>query len=92
MMKKLSQFHMHLTFLPSFLLPPPISPSSLHLSFIPLSLLPPTISPCVQPQMYDKLKFFRESEVYWAPANTTSGLYNQLSDYKYREIPRSQIE
>lgn len=73
--------------------------SSLHLSTAcPPSIspraCPPSISPAcppTQPQQYDKLKFFKESEVYWAPANTTSGLYNQLSDYKYREIPRNQI-
>ena len=44
-----------------------------------------------QAQGYDKLKFFQEMDIYWAPATTTSGLYTQLAEYKYREIPRHQI-
>lgn len=44
-----------------------------------------------QARGYDKLKFFQETDIYWAPATTTSGLYTQLSEYKYREIPRHQI-
>ena len=40
---------------------------------------------------YDRLKFFKESETYWSPATTTSGLYAQLYENKYRELPREQI-
>lgn len=40
---------------------------------------------------YDHLKFFKESETYWSPATTTSGLYAQLYENKYRELPREQI-
>ena len=45
----------------------------------------------IQVQGYDKLKFFKEADIYWTPATTTSGLYSQLFEYKYRELLRSQI-
>ena len=45
----------------------------------------------VQDPKYNKLKFFIEDQIYWAPASTTSDLYSQLASKKYREIPRSQI-
>ena len=45
----------------------------------------------LQTHEYHKLKFFVEDQTYWAPASTTSGLYAQLADKKYREIPRDQI-
>jgi hypothetical protein len=41
--------------------------------------------------LYNKLKFFVEDQIYWAPASTTSDLYSQLASKKYREIPRNQI-
>ncbi|CAI8056312.1 Ephrin type-A receptor 4a (Fragment) [Geodia barretti] len=40
---------------------------------------------------YNKLCFFPEDKVYWAPATTASGLYAQLSAKRYREIPREQL-
>jgi hypothetical protein len=40
---------------------------------------------------YNKLCFFPEDNVYWAPAATASGLYAQLSAKRYREIPREQL-
>lgn len=40
---------------------------------------------------YDHLKFFEERETYWAPATTESGLYTQLYENKYRELPRNEI-
>ena len=42
-------------------------------------------------QAYNKLDFFVEDQIYWAPASTTSDLYSQLASKKYREIPRNQI-
>ena len=44
-----------------------------------------------QVEGYDKLKFFKENDLYWAPASTTSGLYTQLYENKYREMPRTQL-
>ena len=44
-----------------------------------------------QVQDYNRLQFFMEDQVYWAPASTTSGLYAQLASKKYREIHRSQL-
>ena len=41
---------------------------------------------------YDKLTFFEHQNKFWAPASTTSGLYEQLAVNKYREIPREKIE
>ena len=45
----------------------------------------------LQQVTYNKLKFFVEDQIYWAPATTTSDLYSQLASKKYREIPRNQI-
>ena len=56
-----------------------------------LGILVYHLSHHAQARGYDKLKFFQETDIYWAPATTTSGLYTQLSEYKYREIPRHQI-
>ena len=36
--------------------------------------------------------FFTESEVYWAPASNPRDLYAQLSQFKFREIRRQQIQ
>ena len=35
--------------------------------------------------------FFDHEKKYWMPAQTTSDLYSQLSDNRYREIPRQSI-
>ena len=43
-------------------------------------------------QVYSRLKFFVEDQIYWAPASTTSDLYSQLALKKYREIPMKQIK
>ena len=43
-------------------------------------------------QTYNKLQFFVEDQIYWAPADTASDLYQQLASKKYREIPRDQIK
>ena len=32
-----------------------------------------------------------ESEIYWKPASTEEGLYSQLSEHKYHEIPKNSI-
>ena len=38
-------------------------------------------------------EFFAESDGdYWEPASDTKGLYEQLSNKKYREILRNQIQ
>ena len=42
-------------------------------------------------QIYNKLEFFVEDAIYWAPASTTAHLYSQLASKKYREIPRDQL-
>ena len=42
-------------------------------------------------QGYNKLEFFVEDDIYWAPASTTAHLYSQLASKKYREIPRDQL-
>ncbi len=42
-------------------------------------------------QKYNKLEFFVEDDIYWAPASTTAHLYSQLASKKYREIPRNQL-
>ncbi len=39
----------------------------------------------------DQTTYFAEQEVYWAPASSYEGLYEQLSRYRYREIPRPQL-
>ena len=36
--------------------------------------------------------FFTESEIYWAPASNPRDLYAQLSQSKFREIQRQQIQ
>ena len=36
--------------------------------------------------------FFTESDIYWVPASSSAELYEQLSKYRFREIPRSQIQ
>jgi len=36
--------------------------------------------------------FFTESEIYWAPASNPRDLYAQLSQSKFREIRRQQIQ
>lgn len=50
--------------------------------------------------MYDRLarplsrpttRFFETEKQYWCPAVTTSDLYAQFSENKYREIPRQSI-
>ncbi len=41
--------------------------------------------------MYNRLRFFVEDQIYWAPASNTSDLYAQLASKKYREIHRNQI-
>ena len=45
-------------------------------------------------EAYNKLSFFLEEQIYWAPASMTSDFYSQLASEskKYREIPREQIE
>lgn len=45
----------------------------------------------MQPETYNRLHFFVEDQIYWAPATTTSDLYAQLASKKYREIHRNQI-
>ena len=47
---------------------------------------------CLQTGGYDRLRYFEERETYWAPATTESGLYTQLYENKYRELPRSEIK
>jgi hypothetical protein len=42
-------------------------------------------------QKYNKLEFFVEDDIYWAPASTASHLYSQLASKKYREIPINQL-
>ena len=42
-------------------------------------------------QKYNKLEFFVEDDIYWAPASTTANLYSQLASKKYREIPINQL-
>ncbi|XP_019849278.1 PREDICTED: uncharacterized protein LOC109580485 isoform X2 [Amphimedon queenslandica] len=42
-------------------------------------------------QEYDKLNFFVQTKVFWKPAATTTGLYEQLASNKYREINRKEI-
>ena len=37
------------------------------------------------------LSFFEECETYWRPASNREDLYQQLSQRKYREIPKHQI-
>jgi ephrin-B len=37
-------------------------------------------------------EFFEETDIYWAPASTVTGIYEQLSHHKYREISRLHIE
>lgn len=37
-------------------------------------------------------EYFDESDIYWTPASTVNGLYEQLFHYKYREITRQHIE
>ena len=56
-------------------------------------VLPPFFPPnqTNQTDQYNRLQFFVEDQTYWAPANTTSKLYEQLATKKYREIPRYQI-
>jgi hypothetical protein len=39
----------------------------------------------------EKLSFFDECEIYWDPAPSRDGLYAQLANRKYREIPSSCI-
>ena len=41
---------------------------------------------------YNRLNFYVEEQVYWAPASMTSDLYAQLALKKYREISRNQIK
>ena len=48
--------------------------------------------PAFYVQDYNKLRFFEEEKIYWAPASTKSDLYMQLASKKYREIPRNQIK
>ncbi len=50
-----------------------------------------TISYSMQNDNYNRLQFFVQDQVYWAPATTASGLYTQLASKKYREINRNQI-
>ena len=73
-----------------FLLPPSLPLPSLPPSR-PSSLSTSSLLPAVKVKGYDRLKYFQESAVYWAPATTTSGLYTQLYENKYRELPRNQI-
>ncbi|XP_019849279.1 PREDICTED: tyrosine-protein kinase SPK-1-like [Amphimedon queenslandica] len=40
---------------------------------------------------YNKLQFFEQTENFWLPSSTTSGLYTQLSIRKYREISKEQM-
>lgn len=40
---------------------------------------------------HDKLAFFETEKEYWSPAQTTSAIYSQLSDNRYREIPKQSI-
>ena len=42
-------------------------------------------------QKYNKLEFFVEDDIYWAPASTAAHLYSQLASKKYREIPINQL-
>lgn len=45
----------------------------------------------LQDQEYDKLNFFVQTQTFWKPAATTTGLYEQLASNKYREINRKEI-
>ncbi len=45
----------------------------------------------LQTQTYNTLNFFVEDQIYWAPADTATDLYQQLASKKYREIPRTEI-
>ncbi len=38
-----------------------------------------------------KASFFTEEPIYWDPENNTKGIYEQLAQKKYREIPRHEI-
>ena len=38
------------------------------------------------------IKFFEETDIYWDPAPSKEGLYEQLAYRKYREIPAHQIQ
>lgn len=49
------------------------------------------VSISMQSDGYDHLSFFKEADTYWAPAATAEDLYTQLSEYKYRELPRREI-
>ena len=40
---------------------------------------------------HDNLVFFETEKEYWSPAQTTSAIYSQLSDNRYREIPKQSI-
>ena len=40
----------------------------------------------------DSNAFFIEDTEYWEPDSNTDGIYQQLSDRKYREIIRHQIK
>ena len=40
----------------------------------------------------DKTRFFVEDPIYWEPGTDTDDIYQQLSDKRYREIPRKQIK
>ena len=39
-----------------------------------------------------KTRFFVEDPIYWEPGTETNDIYQQLSDKRYREIPRKQIK
>ena len=39
-----------------------------------------------------KTIFFVEDPIYWEPGTETNDIYQQLSDKRYREIPRKQIK
>ena len=45
----------------------------------------------LQSHKYNNLQFFERDKTFWAPASTTSGLYEQLCTKRYREISRDQI-
>ena len=47
-----------------------------------------------QDEQYQTLdhSFFKETVIYWEPANDCEAIYGQLADKRYREIVRQHIK
>lgn len=41
---------------------------------------------------YGSLNDMTEEQMYWNPENSTIGIYEQLAQKRYREIPRQAIK